>query len=185
LIIEGKVKLVSTNGDDQSIHSTEPTGFYDESVTDSEFVRESGGRSKRLGAGEFINDIEFITESPQMETVRTVTVCKMLTMSKSTYKVLAEDHPSSVGKILKNLLSRVEEDEESEVYLPTRINVLNAGSEYDSSQSAHAKEVHHTITSVQKEAALSSVQDLIKMHISKQKDDHTTSSCMRQPEAAT
>jgi ankyrin repeat protein len=48
------------------------------------------------------------------------------------------------------------------------------GMDDSSSQHDHAKEVHNAIVSIQSQSHLTRVQDLVKMHLHKQKDDHTT-----------
>ena len=54
---------------------------------------------EQVEAGDFVGEIGFFTESPQVDTVTCVTVCKTLTLSKSAYKLIAQDHPGSVGKV--------------------------------------------------------------------------------------
>lgn len=203
LLVEGVAKLVSfgenanTNSSlatpaDKSENEGIPVCGMDSAADSQELNALGGGRSpsKRLHAGEFINEIGFFTESPQIDTVRTVTVCKTLTMSRSAYKCISDDHPGSVGKILQNLLTKVEEMGQStgsipSVSLPKGLALLRAGSVFDisnsvddsvysGSQSQHAAEVHHSVSSVQTQAALTAVQDLIQMHINKQKGDQTT-----------
>lgn len=177
LIVEGSVKLLSTSSDDQSVNSNSPIDVNG-SVSDSEYQGDRGGRPKRMGPGDFINDIEFFCETPQTATVQTVTICKMLTMSKEAYKQITEDHPASVGKILQNILARVEEDlndnDEPEDGFPRHIDFRKSSDGDTSVRSSHDDEVDRTIASAQKDAARTSVQDLIKAHISKLKDDHTT-----------
>jgi ankyrin repeat protein len=101
-------------------------------------------------------------------------------MSRSAYTLIAHDHPGSVGKILQNLLSKVEDAAEGmrsapDLNLPTRLELLNAGSEYAYSEhSSLADKVQRTDASIQNEAALTTFQDLIKMHINKQKDVQIT-----------
>jgi ankyrin repeat protein len=146
-------------------------------------------KSRELGAGEFVNEIGFFCESPQANTVRTKTVCKTLSMSRSAYKCIAEDHPGSVGKVLQNLLAKVEDMAaeaamvaeaamRASISLPTRLAILRAGSgildDRALDQSSSAADVQQTLTSVQTEAALEATQDLVKMHLNKQKDAHTT-----------
>jgi len=80
-------------------------------------------------------------------------------MTRSQYKDIAADHPGSAGVILKNLLSKVED-------LPQSIAVIHAESDTD-----------HAVAEVQAQQAMTAVQDLVKMHINKQKDDHTTRFC--------
>ena len=60
-------------------------------------------------AGAFIGEIGFFAETPQLDSVRCVTVCKTLTISRSAYNLVAQDHPGSAGKILQNLLTKVED----------------------------------------------------------------------------
>ena len=86
--------------------------------------------SQQLEAGDFIGEIGFFTESPQVDSVLSLTVCKTLTMSRSTYKLLAQDHPGSVGKILQNLLAKVK-DKSLQLQLPRPIEVLRVGSAFD------------------------------------------------------
>ena len=190
LLVEGVAKLVSF-GENTNINSDNeamPIGAMDSAVDSQELNAYGSTPSKRLRAGEFINEIGFFTDTPQIDTVRTVTVCKTLTMSRSAYKMLSDDHPGSVSKILQNLLTKVEEMGQKSgsvpsVSLPKRLAVLRAGSVFDigedesvhsGSQSQHAAEVHQSVSSVQTQTALTAVHDLIKMHINKQKGDQTT-----------
>ena len=134
------------------------------------------GTTKRIDSGQFINEVGFFTESPQIETVRTVGVCKTLTMPRAGYKLIAEDHPGSAGKILENLLRKVEAQAKSgssqAVNLPTKLELLRAGSVFEG---ASAKEDSTAIEAQEHaKAALSTTKDLIAMHIEKQKDDQTT-----------
>jgi CRP-like cAMP-binding protein len=74
--------------DDPSIRSTASTG----SVTVAPAY-------EQLEEGAFIGEIGFFTESPQVDSVRCVTVCKTLTLSKQSYRMIVQDHPGSVGKV--------------------------------------------------------------------------------------
>lgn len=139
-------------------------------IDDSE--EESRGK-RQLEEGYFIGEIGFFTESPQVDSVTCLTVCKTLTMSKSAYKLIAQDHPGSVGKILHNLLAKVEEMALSIRLLPKSMAILRAGSVFDlgvssSYGSLNAEEEHR------KHQALTAIQDLVKMHMERQKDDQTT-----------
>ena len=194
LIVEGTVMILDSLGldDQQSVIGSEVNGSaYDNtSVGDSE-----GGRpSNKLGAGHFINDIGFFTETPQTDTVRTVTICKTLTLNQAAYRMIAGDHPGSIGKILSNLLRKVEEqaDEigQSEMTLTKSLEVLQAGSVFDLNASRASQEfdlsenndndasdnvdIHEAVAAIQARSAVVSCQDVIKMHIDKMKDDHTT-----------
>jgi hypothetical protein len=123
-------------------------------------------------------------------------------MSRSAYKIIAEDHPGSAGKILQNLLAKVEEmaakldpasaTAQKNLSLSRRLALMRAGSVFgtksrnsdktndsntilhDDPSYSHNLEIHQTVTAVQTHAALMGIQELLKAHISKQKDDHTT-----------
>lgn len=79
-------------------------------------------------------------------------------MSRSNYRNLAADHPGSAGVVLNNLLCKAED-------LPQSNRVR-----WDSESDIAVAEVHAKQAKV-------AVQELIKMHISKLKDDHTTRFC--------
>jgi ankyrin repeat protein/CRP-like cAMP-binding protein len=170
LLVEGVVTLQSSGG--------RKTGLRDIAGDDS--TRLNGG-VRDVCAGEFINEIGFFTDSPQVETVCTKTVCKTLTMSKASYKVITEDHPGSASKILQNLLTKMEalateNGSSPSVALPTKMQLLRAGSVYDDSEdTSYHTDVNRAVAEIQRSTALTAVQDLIKMHINKQNDDHTTS----------
>jgi CRP-like cAMP-binding protein len=175
LLVGGAVRLISTTSTGDSAGNYIRTSV----VGDSEYGDHDGGGRRDLEEGEFINEIGFFTDSPQIDTVVTKSVCKTLTMSRSAYKMIAEDHPGSVGTILRNLLAKVEqmaeECSDENVNLPTRLEVLRAGSVFDGSKGKSIRgDSNQTLTSVQTEIALTAVKDLIKMHMNKQKDDHTT-----------
>lgn len=133
-----------------------------------------------MEAGDFVNEIGFFTESPQLETIRTVTVCKTLTMSRSAYKAIAEDHPGSISRILNNLLEKVQDlaseyEEMPGVKLTKPLETLQAGSVFDDNDDpSYHNDVRRSVAAVQTQNALSSVQDLVKTHMNKLKDDHTT-----------
>jgi ankyrin repeat protein/CRP-like cAMP-binding protein len=158
----------SFRGGDPSFRGGDPS-LRGTSVADSDLA----GAARDLEPGEFINEVGFLTDSPQVETVRTKTICKTLTVSKSAYARLAEAHPGSVSQILKNLLAKVEAmaDEDgtpAEVNLPRGLSSLRLGSMYSDDEAQRAA------ASVQAKTSLTAVRDLILMHIEKQKDDHTT-----------
>ena len=138
----------------------------------------SSGVSFEVHSGDFVNAVSFFTESPQLQSVKTKTVCKTLTMSREIYKSLAEDHPGSIGKILQNLLEDTEaaarEATDSEKVGPTarHISLLRAGSVYNFSSGN--EDYQNTQRAVEAETSVSAVRDLVKMHLNKMKDDHTT-----------
>ena len=118
----------------------------------------------QLEAGEFIGAIGFFTESPQITSVISLTVCKTLTISLSSYKLLAQNHPSSAGKILQNLLSAVETS-----------SMQRVGSQYDLSDR------HLSLSSINADDEAESMfrqdkslTELVKNHMQKNLDDQTT-----------
>ena len=130
---------------------------------------------------------QFFTESPQIDTVACLTVCKTLTMTRSAYKLIAEDHPGSIAKILQNLMNRVD-DVAQNIKLPRGLSMLRAGSMFyrsendidapdDATPSYGATD--NDSEKIRKEYfrqkdTITAVQDLVKMHMSKQQDDLTT-----------
>lgn len=174
LLLEGVVALVKTG--DHAIEEHDEHTDGGTSVGDSD-VMFGTGKGRRMEAGEFINEVAFLTESLLVDTVRTKTVCKTLTMSRTTYNLIAEDHPGSVGKVLHNLLVKIE-TAAGKSALQTSFSqsaeaISTAGDSMDTSDSYRA-DVHQTVESVQIETAASAVRDLIKVHMEKQKDDNTT-----------
>lgn len=167
LLLEGSLEVVSSGNLDDSVKGTEDSDYVESVFSiagSSEMGSVSGRRKRMIGRGEFVNELGFFTESPQMDGIRTRTVCKILTITRSAYKGLSDDHPGSAGRVLANLLQKVEERPmKSVVHTSSR---FDRESEADMAQA----EVHVEHTKVV-------VQDLIKMHINKQKDEHTTRFC--------
>lgn len=143
-------------------------------------VETPGAASQKKKTGEFLNEIGFFTQSPEVYTVRTITVVKTLTISNASYKLLCQDHPGSVGKILQNLLDKVRKlskQEEQLVSLPQSIDRLRAGSNYyDRTDSSMSLRSHDTAKDGPENArkTLTAVEDLVELHILRLKDDHTT-----------
>ncbi|CAB9524106.1 Potassium channel AKT1 [Seminavis robusta] len=154
----------------------------DEVDNDNATTRHGTGR---LVEGDFIGEIGFFTESPQVDSVTSLTVCKTLTMSRSAYKLLAQDHPGSVGKILHNLLKKVE-GMALQLDLPKRLTVLRAGSDFDIEAGYGTLKYNHNTSNnnslsrreteaiFRRHESLTAIEDLVKMHMSKQLDDQTT-----------
>jgi ankyrin repeat protein len=86
------------------------------------------------------------------------------------YKMLAQDHPGSVGKILRHLLNKVKAMA-LELNLPRNLSILRAGSVFDYSFRSGTKV---NMSPSNRQAALTAVEDLVKMHMEKQRDDQTT-----------
>ena len=173
--------LESTITGDGGVGSTRQLTHLD-SFYEENFDTEQHLRRRKLEAGDFIGDISFFTESPQVDSVISLTVCKTLTISQTQYKLLSQDHPGSVGKILQNLLAKVED---MQLGLPKSLQILRAGSVFDIESGEVTADMNyesidtlgefganHTVEERQK--ALTMVKDLVKMHMDKQLDDQTT-----------
>ena len=144
---------------------------------EANFDSHEHAKSGTLEPGDFIGEIGFFTESPQVASVSCLSVCKTLTISQSSYKLLAQDHPDSVGKILKNLLRKVE-SMTLELEIPKDLAILRAGSRFDiesQSYGATPQDPHPTPADVsRRKKSLTAIKDLVEMHMSKQLDDQTT-----------
>lgn len=162
---------------------------YQDSSTSSPSSADNPNR-KVFQAGDFIGDIGFFTESPQVDSVVSLTLCKTLTISQESYKLLAQDHPGSVGRILSNLLAKVQQ---LKVALPKSLEVLRVGSVFDVETTVEEEDDffdsqpnYDTMAdletgirlertqSLRRTEALTAVADLVKMHMDKQLDDQTT-----------
>jgi ankyrin repeat protein/CRP-like cAMP-binding protein len=69
-------------------------------------VASSGSRV--LGPGDAFAEVAFFTEAPKAESVRALTVCRLLVVSRATYNALAADFPVSARRVLENLKERAE-----------------------------------------------------------------------------
>jgi ankyrin repeat protein/CRP-like cAMP-binding protein len=175
-LVEGSVTRV--NSVDGTVGEQYEPGDMGTSIGDSEHPLNASRRGGRndTESGDFINEIGFFTESSQVDTIRTKTVCKTLTMSRSSYKSIAEDHPGSVGKILQNLVKKIEASAVNSVSCLQEAystNNVHDGT-MDATDISYQADVNRTVVDVQTESALMAVQDLIKMHMNKQKDENTT-----------
>jgi len=132
--------------------------------------------TKRVEAGEFLNDIGFFTESAQLETVRTKTVCTTLTLSRSSYKTLAEDNPGSIVTLLNNLLQKVEHvAKESSRKMNRRHSSQFINTAVFLNDSKHSSvDIHNTVTDISLQSVLTSIRDLVTMQVNKVNDDATT-----------
>jgi CRP-like cAMP-binding protein len=107
-LVEGSV--TRGNSVDRTLGEQYEPGDCGTSIGDNDLLLNSNrtGGMNDIESGDFINEISFFTECTQVDTILTKTVCKTLTMSRSSYKSIAEDHPGSVGKILRNLVETIE-----------------------------------------------------------------------------
>ena len=85
-------------------------------------------------------------------------------MSKSDYQAIANQYPGSAACVLNNLLHKVEE-------LPQSFRVGHKSSRIG--VSFEDSEVGDAAADVQARQVVA-IQELVQMHINKQKDDHTT-----------
>lgn len=168
-LLVGGVAQVSLSEDAASITGTD--GIF--MVDDSE---EEQSTEKQIDAGSFIGEIGFFTESPQVESVACITVCKTLTMPRSTYKLIAQDHPGSVGKILNNLLTKIEKIALDLQILEKAPSILRTGSLFYNSpmRGSYGAFNEHFHNAHQKQETLATIRDLVTMHMRRQKDDQTT-----------
>eukprot|EP00521_Asterionellopsis_glacialis_P012227 CAMPEP_0195307556 /NCGR_PEP_ID=MMETSP0707-20130614/37777_1 /TAXON_ID=33640 /ORGANISM="Asterionellopsis glacialis, Strain CCMP134" /LENGTH=851 /DNA_ID=CAMNT_0040371809 /DNA_START=95 /DNA_END=2653 /DNA_ORIENTATION=+ len=183
LLVKGVVDVIPANRGEggSNAYLLEANPFAMESSHPGSGNNEDEGEIKQLHEGDFINEIGFFTESPQPETIRTLTVCKTLTMPMAAFKIIRDDHSGSVGKILKNLLAKVERlsQEQSMRKIPVYDNgdgggrpslVRNNNSEHDLD---HAAQISRGEDFVRSETDLTVLRDLVKKHIEKQKDHQT------------
>jgi CRP-like cAMP-binding protein len=185
LLLEGTIKVTSSSAILNETIDRHGNSIVGGSVIESDFHAPGGPVVwKELNAGDFVNDTSFFTESPSVETVRTTSICKMLTMPKAVYKTIVSEHMGSVHVVLQNLLAKAQkiagiQGKVTKISLSKRIERIKAGSTFNAMTAP--KEVDEsemsftdTVASAQAEAALTNVEDLIVMHINKLKDDHTT-----------
>lgn len=159
LLVEGVVELGPFRP------KTQGHGGFDDSTV---------GHGGHCTSGEFINHFSFFTESPELETARTKTICKTLTMERSTYKLIVADHPASAGMILQNLMQMSMSS--SPVFAPQSLARLRAGSQFfdDADYSGNHNDSERSYSSKMAGRVRTKIQDLVAMHISKQRDDSTT-----------
>ncbi|KAL3816991.1 LOW QUALITY PROTEIN: hypothetical protein ACHAXA_010111 [Cyclostephanos tholiformis] len=116
-------------------------------------------------SGTFLNELCFFTESPESDTIRTWTACKVLVMNRSHYKDIAADHPGSAGVVLRNLLSKYGDPRKG---FSQRKSLAQSILSRRFSWSTDVQGEHDSVAVI---------RELIEMHISKQKDEHTTWFC--------
>ncbi|KAL3130260.1 hypothetical protein ABBQ38_008093 [Trebouxia sp. C0009 RCD-2024] len=75
-----------------------------------------GGASSRnyLSVGDCFGEVAFFTEIPQMQTVRTMTVCRVLVVPRSAYHSIKSGFPLGTRQVLENLQEHAEEVVEEE-----------------------------------------------------------------------
>jgi CRP-like cAMP-binding protein len=186
LLVSGNVEILSPrNGsvDDESTH------LGGTSVGESEFMSTGLRVTGKLSPGEFINEISFFTESHQTNTVKTCNVVQVLTISRTAYKAICNDHPCSAGIVLQNLLKKVQElmvaGGDKQIYVSQPLAVLRAGSMFAKQEDvAEATDYdavddddedgEQAIAKINNKAAFVSIFELVKMHIEKLRDDLTT-----------
>ncbi len=183
LLLNGTVKVTSNNSvDTDSDRRDNDKSVGGGSLADSEHTYGSGKVIwEEREAGDFINDIGFLTDSPSLTTIRTtVTICKTLTMSKSMYRSITDDHPYSPASIiLQNLLQKAKDLAASGsilggAELTKSLEVLRTGSAFDINSTSEQSKLRRAMADAQSEAVVSVVEELVSMQINKMKDDQTT-----------
>ncbi len=58
--------------------------------------------------GDCFGEVAFFTEIPQMQTVRTVTVCRVLVVPRSAYQTIKSAFPLGTRQMLDNLQAHAE-----------------------------------------------------------------------------
>jgi CRP-like cAMP-binding protein len=185
LLLDGTIKITSSSALLTETIDRNGNSVVGGSVVESDYQAQGGPVVwKEMNAGDFINDIAFFTESPSLETVRTTSICKTLTMPKAVYKTIASEHMGSVHILLANLLEKAQQiaaiqRRATKVSPSKRTEHFKTGSTLN--EMITPKDMDEaegnftdTVASAQAEAALTNVEDLIVMHINKLKDDHTT-----------
>jgi CRP-like cAMP-binding protein len=61
------------------------------------------------GAGDAFGEVAFYTEVAQLETVRSVSVCRILVVPRAAYNSIASAFPIGARTVLTNLLARSHE----------------------------------------------------------------------------
>lgn len=178
LLVEGVVQASSSvEASTDNLENDRQSEMGGGSIADSDY-RVSGKPVTwtEIGSGDFVNAIPFFTEAPNIETVKTATICKTLTMPSHVFKSIAEEHPGCASIILENLLQKVKQMVPENVDLPKRLEALRVGSAFDLglNETEPDSDFQQTIIHAQAQAARTTVEDLIQMHINKQKDDNTT-----------
>lgn len=62
-----------------------------------------------LSVGDCFGEVAFFTEIPQMQTVRTMTVCRVLVVPRSAYHSIKSGFPLGTRQVLENLQEHAEE----------------------------------------------------------------------------
>ncbi|KAI8469642.1 MAG: hypothetical protein J3K34DRAFT_276757 [Monoraphidium minutum] len=87
-------------------------------VDDGSFHGGGGAAARSLEAGDPLAEMAFFTEAANLQAVRTVSVCRVLSLSRTAYMALAAAFPLSAERILANLLDAAQMMVERETRLP-------------------------------------------------------------------
>ena len=193
LLVNGMVEVLSINNSTiDAKEDYENRSYGGTSLGDSDFYQGGIRVSTHLYPGDFANEISFFTESPQLHTLKAANVARVLTISRSAYKAICDDHPCSAGIVLRNLLTKVQEMVLASggklVELTKPLSAIRAGSIFDNPASRNLKNYENDnndeddddddgdkiMTNISNKAAVASLQELVRMHIEKLKDDLST-----------
>ena len=192
LLVSGNVDVLSAT--DTTVDQKDDVDskfFGGTSIGESEYMSSGYLVTKRLESGEFINEISFFTESHQTNTIKTVNVVQVLTISREAYKSICADHPCSAGIVLQNLLNKVQDmlgiEPEQNILLTKPLAAMKAGVSFTADSSYDVENTgrdegdddddegeEKAIMKINNKAAMASLQELVKVHIEKLRDDLTT-----------
>lgn len=109
----------------------------------------------------------FFTESPEYETIRARSTCKVLVISRSHMKGVGADHPGSASVVLQNLLKKFGDRRSGLFQMQEKISRLSWATDVKVS----------TTDKADQRDDVDSIRKLIKLHINKQQDVHTNLFC--------
>lgn len=88
-------------------YSRSPSTILQDIATKKNFGIGSG--YSMLGPGDVIGEVAFFTEVPQLELVRSLTVCRVLVVPRPAFVALASDFPLSCTSMLEALQKNAEQ----------------------------------------------------------------------------
>lgn len=103
----------------------------------------------------------FFTNSPESNSIRTQSTCKVLVMSQAHYKEITAEDAGSAGVVLRNLMAKLGDRRKCFSSSKLMSSPLKVGMQHKSSMS-----VAGTTTA-------DAVRELVNMHINKQMEERT------------
>eukprot|EP00878_Enallax_costatus_P011541 GHUV01012048.1.p1 GENE.GHUV01012048.1~~GHUV01012048.1.p1 ORF type:complete len:746 (+),score=322.29 GHUV01012048.1:330-2567(+) len=93
-------------------YSRSPSTILQDIATKKKFAGQTG--YSMLGPGDVIGEVAFFTEVPQLELIRSLTVCRVLVVPRPAFVALASDFPHSCTSMLEALQKNAEQVVSSE-----------------------------------------------------------------------